>query len=406
MVHLVDVLALSPEAIRLVDEDDVLVLVIYHFGDVVQVCVLQQDEDCHHVSGVGWSREQTLTTVVEVHVVVVITVPHSLEAPSRSVLELLWDGPPVEVFARPAERWHAVSCVSLEQVEPWCEAESAGNRGFPETGPFDDSVILVNGLALLKAERGVWVHRWCLDEWLELVTWMSWGSLNTQNALYWLFSQDGVAKPVSHMWELLVVTPLDFVRATLVVIVVTSRWSILELFLVVELLCLGEPGPGWLSPPVVVLKVDVFELWIALCGVLELVEFLRDVALGIEVVWSDLRDVHINQVRVVRVNVQHLVLIVAVDVDGVLHIEDLMWQDDLWVAVLVSGGLEVVKLQIPLILLLVDLEEEVFPRDDLVVGLSGESLLRNLVLELDSLDLLLNDLVDFLLEFPLNVTGS
>ena len=75
-------------------------------------------------------------------------------------------------------------------------------------------------------------------------------------------------------------------------------------------------------------------------------------------------------------------------------------------AVLVSGGLEVVKLQVPLLLLLVDLEEEVFPRDDLVVGLRGESLLRNLVLELDSLDLLLDNLVDLLLELPLDVTGS
>ena len=131
-----------------------------------------------------------------------------------------------------------------------------------------------------------------------------------------------------------------------------------------------------------------------------------DVALGIEVVWSDLRDMHINEVGVVRVNVQHLVLVVAVDIDGVLNIEDFVGQDDLWVAVLVSRGLEVVKLQIPLLLLLIDLEEEVFPRDDLVVGLGGESLLRNLVLELDSLDLLLDDLVDLLLEFPLDVTGG
>ena len=107
-----------------------------------------------------------------------------------------------------------------------------------------------------------------------------------------------------------------------------------------------------------------------------------------------------------RINVQHLVLVVAVDIDGVLNIEDFVGQDDLWVAVLVSRGLEVVKLQIPLLLLLVDLEEEVFPRDDLVVGLSGESLLRNLVLELDSFDLLLNNLVDLLLEFPLDVTGG
>jgi hypothetical protein len=27
---------------------------------------------------------------------------------------------------------------------------------------------------LLEVKCGIWVHRWCLHKWLELVTWMCW----------------------------------------------------------------------------------------------------------------------------------------------------------------------------------------------------------------------------------------
>ena len=156
----------------------------------------------------------------------------------------------------------------------------------------------------------------------------------------------------------------------------------------------------------VVLEVDVIKLWIANCCVLELVEPLGDVALGIKVVRSDLSNVHIDQVGVVSVDVHHLLLIAAIDIDWVLYIEDFVRKDHIGVTMLVSRGVHVIKLQVSLFLLLIDLEEEVFPRDHLVVGVCGESLLRNLLLEFDGLDFFRDDAVDLLLELALSLTGS
>ena len=92
----------------------------------------------------------------------------------------------------------------------------------------------------------------------------------------------------------------------------------------------------------VVLKVHVFKLWVARCCVLELVESLWDVALSIKVVRSDLSNVHINHVRVMSVYVHHLLLVVAVNIDWVLHIEDFVRKDNIRVAMLVSWGLHVI----------------------------------------------------------------
>jgi hypothetical protein len=187
---------------------------------------------------VSWSGEETLSTIVEVHVLVVITVPHSFESPSGTILELLWNVPPLKVFSSPAERWHAVTCVGLEQVESWSKSEGASNRCFPEAGPFNHSGVLVNSFTLLEVKCGIWIHRWCLHEWLELVTGMCWRSLDTQDALNRFFSENWVAKSISNMREFLIISPFDFELTSLIVIVVTGGWSVLQLLLEVDFLSL------------------------------------------------------------------------------------------------------------------------------------------------------------------------
>lgn len=260
MVHFVNELSLSPKTFWLVDENEILVTVINHAGNVVHVEVLQEDEELAHVSSMGWSSEHTLASILEVHVVVVVTVSNGLKTPARSILELLWNLMPTGVLSNPVKGWSTISSVNFENVETWGESESAESESLPETGPLNNSSVLVDGLASLEAECGIWVHGWGLNEWLKLVTWVSWGTLETENALNWLLTKDWVSETGSNVWELLLISPLNLVFVSLIVIVVRSHWSGIELLLEVDLLSLREPSTGWLSPSVVVLEVHVVEM--------------------------------------------------------------------------------------------------------------------------------------------------
>ena len=62
--------------------------------------------------------------------------------------------------------------------------------------------------------------------------------------------------------------------------------------------------------------------------------------------------------------------------------------------VLVTGSLHVPNLHVSLLLLLINLEEEVLLGDDLLVGALSKFLTRDLVLELDEANLLLNNFID------------
>jgi hypothetical protein len=66
-----------------------------------------------------------------------------------------------------------------------------------------------------------------LDEGLELVTWMSRRTLNTKDSLDGLFAEDRVTETVSNVGELLIISPLDFVLGTLIVIVMVSSGAVL-----------------------------------------------------------------------------------------------------------------------------------------------------------------------------------
>ena len=100
-----------------------------------------------------------------------------------------------------------------------------------------------------------------------------------------------------------------------------------------------------------------------------MVESLGDVVLRIQIIRSHLRNVHINQVGVVSIEINHLVFVIPIDIDWMLNVEVLVRQDDIRVAIFISRSVHVEKLQIPVPLLFVDLEEEVFLGDHLIVGL-------------------------------------
>lgn len=78
MVHLMDVLSLTPDAIGLVDKDQILILRVDHLANVIEVHVLKEYEHLHDVGSVGWSGQGTLCTILHGHIVVVITVTVAL----------------------------------------------------------------------------------------------------------------------------------------------------------------------------------------------------------------------------------------------------------------------------------------------------------------------------------------
>ena len=75
---------------------------------------------------------------------------------------------------------------------------------------------------MLKVEGGIRVHARCLNERLELVTRVSWCSFDSKYALNWLLAQNGVSESVSYVRELLVVTPVNFILVTSIVVVVSG----------------------------------------------------------------------------------------------------------------------------------------------------------------------------------------
>ena len=175
------------------------------------------------------------------------------------------------------------------------------------------------------------------------------------------------------MWELLIITPLDFVLVSLIVIIVCGGWAIIQSFLVVKFLSLREPGSCWFSPSVIILKVDVFQLGIGFVHNGILVESFWDVALCIEILRSDLGNMHVNHVRVKTVDIKHLVLVITINVNWMLDMEMLVWKDYLWLTIFVSWGGHVVNFEIPVFLSLINLEEEILSCNDFIVGLSSKS---------------------------------
>lgn len=206
-------------------------------------------------------------------------------------MELLGDLPPIPVVAHPRQRRCAISCVDFKHVE--ARRDTKGDRGgrLPKTGPLDHSTVLVDGLTLLEAEICIGLHGWRLDEGLELVAWVSRCALNTENSLDGLLAKNRVTKTISHMRELLIISPLDLVLAAFIVVVLVGGGTILQGLLIINFLGLGEPGACWLSPSVVVLKEPILEVIIVALRERGLIEALGNVRLVVEVFGAYLSNV-------------------------------------------------------------------------------------------------------------------
>ena len=198
------------------------------------------------------------------------------------------------------------------------------------------------------------------------------------------------------MRELLVISPFDFPFVASIVIIVARCWPIFKRLLEVDFLSLGVPHAVWLSPSVIELKVHVVQMVVDFLLVSNLVQVAGDIALLVEVLGSDLCDMHVDQISIVTVNLHHLVLVIAIDIDVVAGRNVLMSKDDAWLSELVSRGIHVPNLHVTALLLLINLKEEVFLGDDLFVSALSKLLTVMLVLELNEANLLLNNFIDAL----------
>lgn len=126
-----------------------------------------------------------------------------------------------------------------------------------------------------------------------------------------------------------------------------------------------------------------------------------NVALLSDCAWSDLSNVHIYEQAVVCVNLEELILGEIASVDIVLNINVLMRQDNIGVSVLVAWTFEVNNADIFVNLVGIVFEEETTVCRDLLhhVALkSGNLLFGKLIFEIQLLDLILNQLIQFTLD--------
>jgi hypothetical protein len=85
-------------------------------------------------------------------------------------------------------------------------------------------------------------------------------TLDTENTLDGLFTENGITKTVSNVRELLLFSPLNIKLSALIVVVVMCVWASIKSLLMVNLLGLREPGASGLSPSVVEIEEHVVKL--------------------------------------------------------------------------------------------------------------------------------------------------
>lgn len=108
------------------------------------------------------------------------------------------------------------------------------------------------------------------------------------------------------MGELLVLTPLNIILGTFIVIVMISGWLVSKGLLELQLNSISFSS--WLSPSVVVLEEHVVQVQVVSEGKSGLVHMRRDVADLINHSRSHLGDVHIDQKTIISVDFEKLVL--------------------------------------------------------------------------------------------------
>jgi hypothetical protein len=171
---------------------------------------------------------------------------------------LSWDVKPVEIISHPLKRWCSITLIDFKDVETWRHAEYGNGASFPEFDPFSNSLVLVNHFTFFEVKSGIWLHWWGLNEWLELITWVSRGSFETKDSLNRLFTKHWESKSGSDMRELLVFSPFNIIFGTFIVIVMVSGWLISKSFLELELN--SKSFSGWFSPSVIVLEEHIVKM--------------------------------------------------------------------------------------------------------------------------------------------------
>lgn len=151
---------------------------------------------------------------------------------------------------------------------------------------------------------------------------MGGGSFEPENLLNWLFTQDWVAKSVSHMREFLIVSPFNFILGALVMVVVSCGWPALQLSLEVYFLSLRNPCSGRLSPPMVVLEVLVFESLVSFRsqGYRLFVKFISNILHFIQILGSYLTNMEVHKVTVIGINFIDLVFCEVFCVHPILNV--------------------------------------------------------------------------------------
>ena len=292
----------------------------------------------------SWSDDGSLGTVLDVHVVVIITISDTFEVPAGTILELSWDIEPIPVLGHPLKRWGTVSLINFEDIETWTHSENNSGGSLPEFAPFSNSGVLVDDFTLLEVQSGIRLHWWGLKEWLELITWVSWSSLKTDDLFDWLFSQHWETESSSDVREFLIFSPLDVIFGTFIVVVMIGSWPVCQSLLPSKLNI--QELSGGLSPSVVVLEEHVVQMEWVTESWRNMVHVWWDIADFLDNTWSDLGDMHIDEKTVVSINLDKLFLAQIFGIHIILNITMLMWQDNIWVSIFVTWCLKIVDLKV------------------------------------------------------------
>lgn len=128
-----------------------------------------------------------------------------------------------------------------------------------------------------------------------------------------------------------------------------------------------------------------------------LIESLGNITLLIKVLRTHLGDVQVNEVREVAIQLPLLITFKTSSINVVISTNVFVRDNVLRFAIFVTGGLNIMDLEVSVLLGFIYLEEEVLFRDNFGVGGLGQCFLVELVLKVLQDELLLYNSVNFIL---------
>jgi hypothetical protein len=128
-----------------------------------------------------------------------------------------------------------------------------------------------------------------------------------------------------------------------------------------------------------------------------LIESLRNITLLIKVLWTHLGDVQVNEVREVSIQLPLLITFKTSSINVVIRTNVFVRDNVLRFAIFVTGGLNIMDLEVSVLLCFIYLEEEVLFRDNFGVGGLSQCFLVELVFKVLQDELLLYNSVNFIL---------